>query len=67
MSFISNFFVGHVYVVALEGNEEDTEYWLARCVERKHNLVHPRADDDKFEYPIGYVVVVGTWIQKYLI
>jgi hypothetical protein len=47
-------------VVAPEGNEEDTKYWLARFFERKHNLVHLRVDDDKFEYPIGFVVVVGT-------
>jgi hypothetical protein len=61
VSFISIFFVGNVYVVvAPEGNEEETEYWLARYVERKHKLVHSRVDDDKFEYPIGFVVVFGT-------
>lgn len=68
--FLLNFvfiFVGHVYaVVAPQGNEEQTEYWLARCVERKHKLVHTRVDDDNFEYPTGSVVVVGTWLRKYL-
>ena len=55
------FFAGHVYVVvALEGNEEEIKYWLARCVERKHKLVHPGVDDDNFEYPTSSVVVVGT-------
>ena len=66
--FLSIFFLGHVYVVvALEGNEEEIEYWLVKHVERKNKLVHPRVDDDKFEYPIGSVVVVGTWLRKYLI
>ena len=60
-------FARHVYVVvAPEGDEEETKYWLARCVERKHKLVYPRVDDDNFEYLTGLVVVVGTWLQKYL-
>ena len=50
--------------MAPEGNEENIEYWLARCVERKHKLTSPRCDDDGFEYPIGSVVVVGTWLAK---
>ena len=40
---------------------------MARCVETKNKLVHPRVDDDNFEYPTGSVVVVGTWLQNYLI
>lgn len=58
---------GHVYaVVAPEDNEEGTEYWLARCVEPKHKLTTPRVDDDGYDYPTGSVVVVGTWLRKYL-
>ena len=52
--------------MAPEGNEENIEYWLARCVERKHKLTSPRCDDDGFEYPTGSVVVVGTWLAKIL-
>jgi len=50
--------------MACEGNEEELEYWLARCVERIHKLTYPQCDDDGFEYPIGFMVLVGTWIRK---
>ena len=43
------FLAGHVYVViSPEGNEEQTEYRLARCVETKHKLIEPQEDDDGF-------------------
>ena len=53
-------------VVAPENNEEGTKYWLAWCVEMKHKLTQNRVDDDGFEYPTRFVVVVGTWLWKYL-
>jgi hypothetical protein len=53
-------------VVAPEDNEEQTDYWLARCVQPKKKLICHEVDDDGFEYPIGSVVVVGTWLRKYL-
>ena len=50
-------FAGHVYVVvAPEGNEEQTEYWLARCVETKHKLIAPQEDDDGYHYLIGTLI-----------
>jgi len=50
--------------MALEGNEEELEYWLVPCVERKHKLSYPRHDDNEFKYPTSSMVVVSTWIKK---
>lgn len=47
-------------------NDEQTEYWLSRCVEPKKKLICHQVDDDGFEYPIGSVIVAGTWLHKYL-
>ena len=58
-------FVGYVYdVMALEGNEEEIEYWLDWCVKIKYKLTHTWHDDDGFEYPTGSMVVVNTWLWK---
>ncbi|XP_059072923.1 uncharacterized protein LOC131873750 [Cryptomeria japonica] len=58
---------GHVYVVvAEENNEEGTNYYLCRCVEEpKRKLTTTIIDGDGIEYPIGPVVVTGTWLQRY--
>ena len=59
---------GHVYaVIAPEGNEEQTEYWLARCVETKHKLLTPREDDDGFHYPTGTVIPLRHLLKQILI
>ena len=56
-----SYLVGHVYVViAPNYNNEQTEYWLARCVEPKKKLTCHQVDDDGFEYLIGSIVVVCT-------
>ena len=55
-----SYLLGHVYVViAPNDNDEHSEYWLDRCVEPKKKLKSYQVDDG-FEYPIGYVIVVGT-------
>ena len=53
-------------VIAPIDNDEQTEYWLARCVEPKKKLTCHQVDDDGFEYPIGSVVVAGTWRRRNL-
>lgn len=53
-------------VVAPEDNDEQVEYWLARCVEPKKKLICDQVDDDGFQYLVGSIVVVGTWLRKYL-
>jgi hypothetical protein len=35
-------------------------------VEPKKKLTCHQVDDDGFEYPIGFVVVAGTWLHRYL-
>ena len=56
-----SYLVGHVYVViVLSDNDEQTEYWLARCVEPKKKLTCHQVDNDGFEYLIGSVVVDDT-------
>ena len=55
---------GHVFaLVAPQGNDEKSDYWLARCVRGKKKLAQPIIDDDGFTYPTGLVVVAGTWLQ----
>ena len=59
---------GHVFaVVAPQGNEERSDYWLARCVQVKHKLTQPMEDDDGFMFPTGSVVVAGTWLRTYMV
>ena len=35
-------------------------------MEPKKKLICHQVDDDGFEYPIGSIVVVGTWLRTYL-
>ena len=35
-------------------------------MEPKKNLIYHQVDDDGFEYPIGFVIVVGIWLRTYL-
>ena len=59
---------GHVFaLVAPKGNDEKSDYWLARCVRGKKKLTQPITDDDGFTYPIGSVVVAGTWLGIYML
>ena len=62
-----SYLVGYVYVVITPNdNDEHIEYGLARCVEPKKKLTCHQVDDDGFEYPIGFVIVVGIWLRTYL-
>ncbi len=47
-------------------NDEQTKYWLVRCVEPKKKLMFHQVDDDAFEYPVGSIVVASTWLRRYL-
>ena len=59
---------GHGFaLVALQGNDEKLDYWLAHCVRGKNNLAQPITYDDGFTYPIGSVVVTGTWLWAYML
>lgn len=49
-------------LVAPQGNDERSDYWLTHCVRGKQKLVQPMTDGDGFTYPTGSVVVVGTWL-----
>ena len=52
---------GHVFaLVAPQGNDEKSDYWLARCVRGKKNLAQLIIDDDGFTYPTGSVVIART-------
>ena len=53
--------LGHIFaLVAPQGNDEKSDYWLARCVRGKQKLAQFITDDDGFTYRTGLVVVVGT-------
>ena len=52
-------------VVAEENNEEGTNYYLCHCVEPKRKLTTTIIDGEGIEYPIGFVVMTGTWLHRY--
>ena len=54
-------------MVALQGNDEKLDYWLACCVRGKQKLTQPIIDDDGFTYPPGLVVVARTWLWTYML
>ena len=59
--------VGHVFaIIALEDNEEGTNYYLCHCVEAKQKFDHSVIDGEGLEYHVGAVVVTGTWLRRYL-
>ena len=44
----------HVFaLVAPHGNDEKSDYWLARCVRGQKKHAQPITDDDGFTYPTG--------------
>ena len=60
--------LGHVLaLVAPQGNDEKSNYWLACCVRGKKKLVQPTIDDDGFTYHTSSVVVPGTWLWTYML
>ena len=59
---------GHVFaLVAPQGNDEKSNYWLARCVRGKQKHAQPITNDHGFTYPTGSVVVSGTWLWTYML
>ena len=59
---------GHVFaLVATQRNDEKYDYWLAFCARGKQKLAQPIIDDDGFTYPVGSVVVTGTWLRTYML
>ena len=59
---------GHVFaLVAPQGNDEKSDYWLAHCVRGKQKLTQPITDDDGFTYPTSLVVVARTWLRTYML
>ena len=59
---------GHVFaLVAPQGNDEKSDYWLEHCVRGKQKLAQPITDDDGFTYPTSSVVVAGTWLWIYML
>ena len=54
-------------MVAPQGNDEKSNYWLAHCVRGKQKLSQLIIDDDGFTYPTGSVVVARTWLQTYML
>ncbi|XP_059067302.1 uncharacterized protein LOC131858197 [Cryptomeria japonica] len=57
---------GHVYaIVAEENNEEGTNYFLCHYVEPKRKLTTTIVYGEGIEYPIGSVVMTGTWLRRY--
>ena len=58
----------HVFaLVAPQGNNEKSNYWLAHCVRGKQKLTQSITDDDGFTYPTSSVVVAGTWLRTYML
>ena len=54
-----------IFVVqALADNIENVDYYLLRCTKAKHKFLEGTIDDDQQSYPIGSVVVEGTYYKK---
>ena len=49
---------------ALVDNAENVDYYLLRCTKEKHKLLEGTIDADEQSYPIGLVVIEGTYYQK---
>jgi len=49
-------------VVAPKNNEWGSDYWLARCLEGKQNLLEPSTDDENIEFPTGSMVIKGEYL-----
>ena len=60
--------LGHfIALVAPQGNDEKSNYWLSHCVRGKKKLEQLITNDDGFTYPTGLMVVVGTWLRTYML
>ena len=58
--------VGHVFaIIALEDNEEGTNYYLFHFVQAKEKLDHLVIDGEGLEYHVDAVVVTNTWLRRY--
>ena len=58
----------HVFaLVAPKVNDDKLDYWLSHCIKGKNKLAQLIIDDDGFTYPIGLVVVAGTWLWTYML
>ena len=51
-------------VIAYENNDEETYYFLFQCMEPKKKLKATVIDSEDIEYPIGSIVVIGTWLRR---
>ena len=59
------YIAGDIFVVqALANNAKNVDYYLLRCTKAKHKLLEGTIDADEQSYPIGLVVVEGTYYQK---
>ena len=57
--------VGDIFVVqALADNAENVDYYLLRCTKKKHKLLEGTIDVDEQSYPIGSIVIEGTYYQQ---
>ena len=54
-------------LVAPQGNDERSDYWLEHCVQGKQKILQWMKDGDGFTYPTSLVVVAGTWLRTYMI
>ena len=56
---------GDIFVVlAYPNNTEGVDYYLLRCTQPKSKLFESMTDGDGQEYPIGSVVIEGTYYQQ---
>ena len=54
-----------IFVVqALADNVENIDYYILRCTKVKHELLEGTIDANGQSYPIGSVVVEGTYYQQ---
>ena len=49
-------------MVAQKNNEWGSDYWLARFLEGKQNILEPVTDDENIEFLIGSMVIKGEYL-----
>ena len=63
--YICGVCTGDIFVVVVDPeNAEGVDYYLLRCTEPKNKLVESMIDGDGQEYPIGSIIIEGTYYQK---
>ena len=46
-----------------KNNEWDSDYWLPHYFEGKQTILKPVTDDENIEFPTGWMVIKGEYLE----